>query len=220
MEPPDRWRYLQTQFRGLPDPGRELWAFDLDDGTWVVWGGPKDRVARESLQQLFRALAKRAALSADLSGRGTLVDAWLNCLKRGPFYHVGVRSEPIHRGPRMAAGGWIDCLCIASVECCVELEKASFEDPLRRRPVHKNYKTALARNVDRLRRECGWSFNALSKASGVDKKAILRHVNAGGRAKVRTLNAYAEAFSKELHRIVTAEELRGNAQSGSISSDA
>lgn len=109
----------------------------------------------------------------------------------------------------MSAAGWIDCLCIASAECCVEFEKLSEQH--RGNPPARNHKTALALNVDRLRMECGWSFNRLSKVSGVDKKAVLRHVNAGGRAKVRTLNAYAEAFSKELHRTVTAEELGGNA---------
>ena len=69
------------------------------------------------------------------------------------------------------------------------------------------YKTALGRNIDRLRKECGWSFDELSVASTVDKKSILRHVNAGGGAYPRTVKAYADAFTERLGRTVTPAEL-------------
>ena len=83
------WRALQSRFRALPDPERNLWAAESDSGTWVVWGGPTDRVARETLQKNFRTLAKEAAVSAHLTGRGSPVDAWLNHLKQGSFYRPG-----------------------------------------------------------------------------------------------------------------------------------
>jgi hypothetical protein len=200
------WRALQARFRALPDPERTLWAAESDIGTWVVWGGPTDRAARETLQKSFRTLAKEAAESAHLTGRGSPVDAWLNHLKQGPFY----RSSPHEMfavEPSMRVGGRIEAVCLASAECCRMLEATPLEEHLRDVLTHNRYKTEFALNIDRLRKECGWSFSGLSKASGIDKSAILRHIHAGSRAKPRTVEAYAEAFSRQLHRIITPDHL-------------
>ena len=69
------------------------------------------------------------------------------------------------------------------------------------------YKTAFGRNVDRLRKECGWSFDALAGKTGLEKKLILGHVNDGKGAHPRTIKTYAEAFTKKLNRSVTVAEL-------------
>ena len=200
------WRDLQFRFRALPDQERNLWAAESDNGAWVVWGGPGDRAARESLQKNFRALAKEAAVHARLTGRGSPVDAWLNHLKLGPFY----RPAPpgiFAIDPSERDGGRIDAVCLASAVCCRSLENTGLEEHLRDVLTHNRYKTQFALNIDRLRRECGWSFNGLSKASGIDKGAILRHIHAGSRAKPRTVKAYAEAFSRQLRRIITPDHL-------------
>jgi hypothetical protein len=68
-------------------------------------------------------------------------------------------------------------------------------------------KTALGRNINRLRRECGWTFNDLAKATDLDKKLILGHVNKGKGINPSTLRTYADAFSEKLGRSVTVAEL-------------
>jgi hypothetical protein len=69
--------------------------------------------------------------------------------------------------------------------------------------------TALGRNIDRLRLECGWSFDEISKATELSKQLILGHVNAGRSAYPSTLATYAHVFSEKLGRSVTVAELRG-----------
>jgi hypothetical protein len=64
--------------------------------------------------------------------------------------------------------------------------------------------TALARNLDRLRLECGWSYGDLGKATNFDGKTIIRHIMHGKKAYPTTLNTYARAFTLRLGRKVTA----------------
>jgi hypothetical protein len=75
----------------------------------------------------------------------------------------------------------------------------------------KTYKTAAGSNIDRIRKECGWSFDELAARTGLDKKLILSHVNEGVRARPRTLRIYADAFSKALKRAVSVVEIEGSA---------
>ena len=67
-------------------------------------------------------------------------------------------------------------------------------------PIHpqKEYKTALGRNIDKLRIDCGWSFDDLAQATELDKKLILGHVNKGKGVHPRTLATYANAFNEKL----------------------
>jgi hypothetical protein len=67
--------------------------------------------------------------------------------------------------------------------------------------------TPTGRNIDRLRKECGWSLDRLAEKSGIDKKLILSHVNKGVRPIPRILKEYAQAFSKELGRTIIAPDL-------------
>jgi hypothetical protein len=69
--------------------------------------------------------------------------------------------------------------------------------------------TPLGRNLDRLRRECGWSFDEMAKATGFDKKLIMGHVNKGKKTYPSTLATYALIFSEKLGRTVTVAELEG-----------
>jgi hypothetical protein len=71
----------------------------------------------------------------------------------------------------------------------------------------KQHKTTLGRNIDALRKECGWSFDDISKASEIAKKLILGHVNDGKGAHPSTLAEYARTFSEKLGRHVTVAEL-------------
>ena len=73
----------------------------------------------------------------------------------------------------------------------------------------KDYRTALGRNIDTLRRECGWSFDELAKETGLEKALILGHVNDGKGARPRTVRFYADAFTSRLKRTVTVAELEG-----------
>jgi hypothetical protein len=68
-------------------------------------------------------------------------------------------------------------------------------------------KTAIGRNIDKLRKECGWSFDDLARKTGFDKKVILNHVNKGARPRPKNLKVYADAFAKTLSRTVTVAEL-------------
>ena len=67
--------------------------------------------------------------------------------------------------------------------------------------------TAIGPNIDRLRKECGWSLDQLAKETGIDKKSVLSHVNKGVRPIPRILMEYAQAFSRALGRKITAPEL-------------
>jgi hypothetical protein len=70
----------------------------------------------------------------------------------------------------------------------------------------KSYKTVLGRNIDNLREECGWSLNDLEKASGLDKKLMRGHISGKG-AHPNTIKVYADTFSKQLGRKITAVDM-------------
>jgi hypothetical protein len=127
-------------------------------------------------------------------------------------------------------------ICQASADYCAEMESKALEvealddevgrlgsapDPNEETPEpveqvtteperglpNKTFATALGRNLDRLRREVGWSYNEMAKATEIDKTLILGHVNKGKNASAGTLATYASAFSDKLGRAVTVAEL-------------
>jgi DNA-binding XRE family transcriptional regulator len=71
----------------------------------------------------------------------------------------------------------------------------------------KSKSTPVGRNINMLRKECGWSFDDLVDETGIDKKSILAHVNEGRKPRPRTLKEYAQAFSKALQKEVTVADL-------------
>jgi hypothetical protein len=186
------WRDLEAEFRALPDPTGDLHAI-YRDGGWTICGGPKDNLQRERLQDLFRSFARRAAIAAGVPSREDALDGWLNLLRtESPYFR----------------NGWaIVRLCIASAEYCIKLATRTFE--LDTPGPAKVYPTAVGRNIDRLRKECGWSFDVLAEKTGLDKKLTLGHVNEGKGTRPNTLKIYADAFAKRLNRPVTVAELEG-----------
>ena len=64
-------------------------------------------------------------------------------------------------------------------------------------------------NISRLRKECGLSHADLAKATGIDKKSIIRHSQDRIRPRPSTLQCYASTFSEKLGREVTVAELEG-----------
>jgi hypothetical protein len=102
-------------------------------------------------------------------------------------------------------------LFTSSANFCLELRsRAAFAEPGPTIPGTEDRSTRgtiLGRNLDRLRLDCGWSFDELAKVSGVDKKRIVAHVSGGKRAHPRTLSFYADAFTKKLGRTITGADL-------------
>lgn len=88
-----------------------------------------------------------------------------------------------------------------------EVESILSAKPVERSLDKKSYKTALGRNIDRYRMECGWSQNALEEATGIAKKLTIGHVKHGKNAQPKNLKLYAEVFTKQLGRLVTIAEL-------------
>lgn len=82
-----------------------------------------------------------------------------------------------------------------------------WEDPALEKTPEK-YKTASARNIDRLRLECGWSYNDLEKATGISKRLIVNHIKHGTRIYPKNLKLYADQFTKQLRRTVTVADLQ------------
>src|ERR1017187_7350165 len=82
------WRDLEAEFRALPDPAGRLIAM-LSDGQWHVYDGPNDERERERLQELFRSMARRAAIAAGVPTRANALDGWLNLLREeSPHFRV------------------------------------------------------------------------------------------------------------------------------------
>jgi hypothetical protein len=84
----------------------------------------------------------------------------------------------------------------------IERESGPTKDRLSPNP----RQTLIGRNIDRLRKECGWSLNDCERWTGLDKKLIRGHIS-GKSAWPKTLRKYAEAFSRELKKTVTVSDL-------------
>ena len=76
-----------------------------------------------------------------------------------------------------------------------------------KRAMSANLKMCIGANIERLRKECGWSLDVLSQKTGLDKKSILNHVHGRSKPNPRTQREYAQAFTKELRRAITANDL-------------
>ena len=61
--------------------------------------------------------------------------------------------------------------------------------------------------IDRLRKECGLTFEELADETGIDERTIRRHVKGGG-MRLSTRELYAQAFTKKLSRPVTITDLQ------------
>ena len=68
-------------------------------------------------------------------------------------------------------------------------------------------KIRIGQNIDKLRRESGWSYEKLADATGIDKKLVLSHVHGRHKPNPSTLKEYAQAFSRSLSRSITPNTL-------------
>ena len=67
--------------------------------------------------------------------------------------------------------------------------------------------TPLARNLNKLRLECGLSKEVLAEETCLEKKLILGHILHGKSAQPKTLKTYADTFTRLLKRPVTPDDL-------------
>ena len=65
----------------------------------------------------------------------------------------------------------------------------------------------IGANINRLRKDCGWSLDDLAERTGIDKKQVVSHAGSRSKPYPRNLKVYAEAFSKGLNRTITASDL-------------
>lgn len=74
------------------------------------------------------------------------------------------------------------------------------------RVVH-TYPTSFAENVDRLRKECGWTNEDLAEAVGVDVTTIYSHMKGTSKPRPQNIAEYAKAFSEKLGREIQPSDL-------------
>jgi DNA-binding XRE family transcriptional regulator len=69
------------------------------------------------------------------------------------------------------------------------------------------HRSALGRNIDKFRKDCGWTFEKTAEHVGISKDTVNDHINHGVQPQTPTLKAYADAFSEALDRPITVEDL-------------
>jgi ribosome-binding protein aMBF1 (putative translation factor) len=65
----------------------------------------------------------------------------------------------------------------------------------------------IRQNINKFKKECGWSYDQLADATGIDKKLILSHVHGKHKPNPSTRREYAQAFTKRLEKSITANNL-------------
>jgi hypothetical protein len=234
------WRDLAERFRALQVTYGMLradWIYRVGSGLPGEW---RLAGAESSAAIQFDTLAIRAACALFPPGNSNMRDAWLEVLRTRTisFRYEDQRVEQNGDGSEGACylTGTILSLLGASADQCSEREgKEAEAETLRRieqlriashaeepeavvqatgdaerEPLRKSFPTPLGRNLDRLRRECGWSFAEMASATEVSKQLILGHVNKGRNANPATVARYASGFTDRLGRPVTVAELEGN----------
>jgi hypothetical protein len=69
------------------------------------------------------------------------------------------------------------------------------------------WKSSVRENLQKLRRECGWSYEELAKQVDLDKKLVIGHLKHGKGLHPETLKKYARAFSDWLERPISPDKL-------------
>jgi hypothetical protein len=182
----------------------------------------------------FQHLAQEYWLLWQTSGTGwRICKTWLDILKP----QVLGELASLWKGRSDAIDRWYEKVCRPAIEDAitismdqwvkqaraVELERLEsssskptavtanpiLEGPLQSQPakVANGAATLIGRNINRFRKECGWSFDELADKTGLEKKLILGHVNEGKGAHPSTMKRYADAFTMGLKRNVTVEEI-------------
>lgn len=65
----------------------------------------------------------------------------------------------------------------------------------------------IGKNIQRLKRECGWTFDELADETFLDRKQIIMHAHGRSNPRPRNLRKYADVFSKKLGRRITPADL-------------
>ena len=122
MEPRDFWDKMGQEFLKLlhEHEQRDLSA-TVSEGGWVINEG-----CTAWFRSVFESLATAAAIESDpAAAEKCPVDFWLTRLRQGPHFTKVEGSVGVRRGVtrRSRGGGWIDCLCLASADYCIELRE-------------------------------------------------------------------------------------------------
>jgi len=230
------WSDIESRFFKLHSEQRSanglVHAINSDD-SWTL-GGPED--LQKKFRSIVRNIAVRLGWANDkdplsawcelLKRHGVGYHKMTGSINRRRVELDTEQMCSIEREQRDTQGGTINLLCKVSAEYCIECdtkEAAAAKATAVGRQIFvaensgktaqgmdsKSTKepTAIARNINRLRKECGWSLDDLSKETGIGKKLILSHVNKGATPRPRILKEYAQAFSKALRRSITAPDL-------------
>jgi ribosome-binding protein aMBF1 (putative translation factor) len=75
-------------------------------------------------------------------------------------------------------------------------------------PAPLTLKQIVGLNIERLRQECGWSYDDLAGAVGIHKSGVIRHAHGKQGMRRKTLQDYVEAFKKKLDQPITADDLK------------
>jgi hypothetical protein len=148
----------------------------------------------EQFQERFQTLAARAGKALGAAKGSNGLHFWLHALFK----------EMLKTRSRLAVGtddkksGFLPELCEASVVFCSRLETEALEQ------VSEQQTNRIGSNIDRLRKECGWSFDKLASETGIDKKLVHSHIRGKHKPNPNTLGVYAQAFNRKLHRPITA----------------
>jgi hypothetical protein len=173
------------------------------EGNWVISGGPNNDQGREVLRRQFEVDSSRAAKAADAVGTDATeeqaIQAWLHLLKRS-------KSPYFEDWGAWGSKGMLNELYWASAFMCHELDTRA-QNTQFTQPQEKQHKTRLARNIDVLRKECGWTYEATATAIGMHKDSVTDHITKGTRPRPDTLESYARSFSEKLDRHVSVSEL-------------
>ena len=66
---------------------------------------------------------------------------------------------------------------------------------------------AIGTNLNRLRQDCGWTYEQLASKTGLDKCSVVDHICHGTKPRISNLKNYADVFSKRLERSVSVVEI-------------
>lgn len=206
MESPDFWRHLRERFLSLNDPRQLLRAMELPDGRFTL-SDRYDETESKVVRSQFVALAQRAAIAADLSNGDDALEAWFRHLKGGPRYRP---IEVVHYDGHSVEdleSGWLDALCLSSAEACEALETTAYGAAHRARSASiADTRPKLAQNLEKLRRECGWTLDRLAEEAGLHRTTVIRHAR-GHSARPANVKQYADAFARGLGRSVSIDDL-------------
>ena len=222
------WRDLQGQFRDLRAQFRLYCApyvsvrATLNAGRWEV-GLTGDEVPEgryEWMARRFRIFAERAGMATGVQ-RDQALQRWMNLLRERIPENFLLPSDCLGRNKsQREVEGIFSDPCQASIDLCMELETAAALAPtigterdeaaLPVTPGAAPTEPALpplARNIQRLRKECGWTYALLAEKVDLDDHQVRNHAHGVAIPRPSNIRIYADVFGKRLGRDVTVAEL-------------